>query len=280
MTGVKPGLLGGTTWSPQLIIVANDKGGQGKSLTALAIADHATLHQAPLAMVQVDKQLRLANALGGKVLTIQPVARDTRRDPSAESRAFTPLYATLEKAVARRASVLVDLGANQVERTVMWAGLVDLDEDLNAWSCATMIVAPFVAEGEGIRQAGRTVKLLVERFPGAQVVLVENERDGTFHALHPASDAAVAYKAVIEPVKAQAKTLNMPAIEAGSWRAFEAAGCRLIDVPQMPPQKVMALTGLPRPEAKIARGDVAAWAAIFFAELDRILPWAAAGGAR
>lgn len=280
MNGVKPGLLGGTTWPPKFIIVANDKGGQGKSLCSLAIADHASLHQAPLAVVQVDKQQRLANALGRKVITIQPVARDARRDPSAESRAFTPLYAMLEKAVARRASVLLDLGANQLEKTLMWAGLVDLDEDLTTWSVATTIVVPFVAEGEGIRQAGRTVNLLTERFPTAHVVLVENERDGTFRALHPASDAAKAYKTVIEPVQTKATTLTMPAIEAGSWRAFEAAGCRLIDVPPMPPQKVMAVTGLPRPEAKIARGDVAAWAAVFFAELDRILPWASAGGAQ
>jgi len=280
MSKIKAELQAATTWPPQLIIVANDKGGQGKSTTALAIADHATLHEAPLAAAQVDTQVRLARALGRKVLTIQPVARDARRDPGAEGRAFTPLYTTLEKAAARKASVLLDLGANQVERTVMWIGLVDLDEDLTAWSVETTIVVPFVAEAEAIRQAGRTVSLLTERLPAAQLVLVENERDGGFATLHAASDAAQAYRSVIVPLKARAETLRMPAIEAGSWRAFEAAGCRLIDVPQMTPEKVMALTGLPRPEAKIARGDVAAWAGLFFAELDRILPWAAAGGAQ
>ena len=35
----------------------------------------------------------------------------------------------------------------------------------------------------------------------------------------------------------------------------------------------MSLTGLPRPEAKIARGDVAGWTATFFEELDRVMPW-------
>jgi len=125
MSKIKAELQAAKTWPPQLIIVANDKGGQGKSTTALAIADHATLYDAPLAAAQVDTQLRLARALGRKVLTIQPVARDARRDPGAEGRAFTPLYTTLEKAAARKASVLLDLGANQVERTVMWIGLVD-----------------------------------------------------------------------------------------------------------------------------------------------------------
>jgi hypothetical protein len=276
----KSELRGGTMIPPRLITVANDKGGQGKSLVSLAVADHAHLHEAGLGVAQVDTQLRLARALGRKVLTIEPVARDARRDPSADARAFTPFYSLLEKASGRCASVLLDVGANQVERFVTWAGLVDLEEDLVAWSVGTTILVPFVAEGEGIRQAGHTVGLLVERFPAAQVVLVENERDGCFSRLHPASDAANAYRSAIEPVKARAVTLRMPAIEAGSWRAFEAAGCRLVDVPQMSVEKVMSLTGLPRPVAKIARGDVAAWAAIFFAELDRVLPWRTAGGAQ
>lgn len=83
---------------------------------------------------------------------------------------------------------------------------------------------------------------------------------------------------MIAPLKAQSTTLRMPAIEAGSWRPFEASRCRFVQVAQMPVEKVMALTGLPRPEAKIARGDVAGWTATVFEELDRVLPWSKRGG--
>ena len=65
----------------------------------------------------------------------------------------------------------------------------------------------------------------------------------------------------------------MPAIAAGAWRPFEAAGCRIIKAVELPVPRVMALSGLPRPEAKIIRGDVAAFAAEFFAELDKVVPW-------
>jgi hypothetical protein len=258
----------------QLVIVANEKGGQGKTLASLVVADHACLNDAPLAIAQVDTQLRLARAVGRNVLTIAAVSGEVRRDPSADARAFTPLYGMLERVGGRRANCLLDIGANQVGRFANWAGLVELDEDLETWKIETTIMVPFVAEGEGIRQAAETANMLLQRFPRAQLVLVQNERDGEFAHLHDSSDAASVYRTSIEPLLDRATLLRMPAIEAGSWRPFEAAHCRLMDVPMMPVRKIMALTGLPRPESKISRGDVAAWTALVFAELDRVLNWA------
>ncbi|MET3889338.1 hypothetical protein ABIE41_000414 [Bosea sp. OAE506] len=277
MTRSKHELIGDTA-SSHLTIVANEKGGQGKSLAALAIADHAYLHNYPLGVAQVDVQQRLAHALGRNVMTIAPVAKDARRDPAAEARSFTPLYTLIEKAAGRGASVLIDTGANQAFRFAHWAGLVDLAEDLAHWKITTTLIVPYVAEAEGMRQAAQTATLLLDRIPQAELVLVENERDGSFDQLHPASDAANVHLTMLTPLKERATVLRMPAIEAGSWRPFEAARCRLVQVAQMPVEKVMSLTGLPRPEAKIARGDVAGWAATVFEELDRVLPWSKRGG--
>ncbi|CKY80971.1 Uncharacterised protein [Mycobacterium tuberculosis] len=63
----------------------------------------------------------------------------------------------------------------------------------------------------------------------------------------------------------------MGAIPGGSWRHFEAAGSRFIDVVDLETPAAMQLSGLPRAEAKIARGDVAQWLVALFAELDRVL---------
>lgn len=257
----------------KLIIVASNKGGQGKSLVSQLTADHALLHGAPLGVAQIDNQARLARSLGRKVLAVDAVPSTARRDPGAEARAFTPLYGMIEKAAQRRANVLIDVGANQASRFIGWAGLVDLPEDLTVWDFETIVLTPYVAEAEGIRQGGRTAAAMMECIPDARLVLVENERDGMFADLHPASDAAAAYREAIEPLKSRAAVLRMPAVEGNSWRIFEAAHCRPVQVAGMPVEKVMALTGLPRPEAKIARGDVAAFAGTFFAELDRVLLW-------
>ena len=260
-----------------LTIVGNDKGGQGKTVCTLAVADHAYLHDVAITVAQVDTQLRLTKALGRAVLTIEPTNRQARRDPAAEARSFTPLYALLEKACARGENVLLDAGANQGARLANWMGLVELDDDLRDWQMDVTLMLPFVAEAEGMRMAGQTASMLMERLPGANLVLVENQRDGALADLHPASDAAEVYRTSIAPLLSKATLLKVEGIAAGSWRPFEAAGCRLVQVAQMPVEQVIKLTGLPRPEAKIARGDVAAWTSGFFGELDRVLPWGRSG---
>ena len=260
-----------------LTIVANDKGGQGKTVSSLGVADHAFLHDARLAVAQIDTQLRLSTALGRSILTIEPTNQQVRRDPAAEARAFTPLYTLLEKARMRGEDVLVDAGANQAARLANWMSLVDLEEDLREWGSDITLLIPYVAEAEGMRMGGQTARLLLERLPTAQLVFVENNRDGRFDDLHAASDAAHVYREIIAPLRSKATVVKMDSITAGSWRPFEAAGCRLLQVAQMPVEHVMKITGLPRPEAKIARGDVAAWTAAFFAELDPVLPWSRTG---
>ncbi|MBX9841457.1 MAG: hypothetical protein K2Z80_06575, partial [Xanthobacteraceae bacterium] len=48
-------------------------------------------------------------------------------------------------------------------------------------------------------------------------------------------------------------------------------GLRLVDAVTMPVEDVMRQTGLPRPEAKIIRGDVAGWCGEMFAQLDKLI---------
>lgn len=248
---------------PLLAIVASEKGGVGKSLTSLALADIFQLHELPLHVLQVDSQARLARALGQEITTIRVDAKVARRDPAAAARAYTPVYEAVEKIGSSGASVLIDVGANEGAGFAQWLGLVDLAGDLEEWGVPVLTVVPFVAESEAIRQAGQTARLVLDRLPSARLVLVENERDGAIAGLHPASDAVATFAREVAPLKRIGRTICMPLIEAGSWRPFEAAGCRLIDVAAMPVTRVMEVTGLPRAEAKIVRGDVAA----FFAEM-------------
>ncbi len=102
-------------------------------------------------------------------------------------------------------------------------------------------------------------------------MLIENQRDGKIAELHPASDAAEAYRRAIVPLARDGTVIRMPMIEAGSWRPFEALGVRLVDAVTMPVEEVMRQTCLPRPEAKIVRGDVAGWCGEMFAQLDKLI---------
>jgi hypothetical protein len=166
---------------------------------------------------------------------------------------------------------VVEFGANEASRGALWAGMVDLQEDVTALGVEVFVLTPFTAQAESMRRGAKSAASFLEVLPDAHLVLIENQRDGAVCDLHPASDAAEAYRISIAPLAKNAITLRMPMIEAGSWRPFEALGARLVDAVTMPIDEIMKVTGLPRPEAKMIRGDVAAWCSEMFAEFDKLI---------
>lgn len=168
MSDIKASLLAKTRTAVVFIII-NDKGGQGKSFHAQAIAEHAALHDAPLALAQIDAQQRMGKALGRAVLTITSDPKAGRRDPSAEIRAYTPLYGMVERAAARSVDTLIDTGANQAGRLFFWAGLVDLAEDFKIWNVRVVLMPVYTAEAEGMRKAAEAVRTGLEALPEASL---------------------------------------------------------------------------------------------------------------
>jgi len=153
----------------------------------------------------------------------------------------------------------------------IWASLVDLEEDAIEWGFDPLVFLPFLAESEAIDQASWTAERLKAALPAARICIVENQRDGRIADLHPESSAARAYSQHLRNLGGGVSHLTMPAIPGRSWRHFEVAGCRFADVVDLPTPEIMQLTGLPRAEAKIARGDIAQWLISIFAELDLVL---------
>lgn len=256
---------------PAVVFVVQDKGGDGKSLSAHVICERARVSDIPLGVVEVDTQGRSLAVLGKHVVSIATDAKLARRDPGAALRALTPLYTTIETTSRARGLTVVEFGANEAARGALWAGMIDLKDDLDALGADVLVVTPFTCQAESMRRGAKAAKAFLDVLPGARLVLIENQRDGAVAALHPASDAAEAYRSAMVPLAKDATTIRMPAIEAGSWRPFEALGMRLVDAVTMPIEEVMKFTALPRPEAKIIRGDVAGWCGELFAQLDKLI---------
>lgn len=252
----------------RLFIIASEKGGVGKSMLALALADRLVIEGYPPSVIQVDRQRRLAAALGGDVLTIESNPKASRNDPELEHRRFSPVLERIE-AVAGSNPIIVDIGAGEVGRFAAWSGLADLQEDLEEWGLHCTVVIPYLAEAEAIRQAAWSAERLRAVLPQAEMIFVENRRDGRVDQLHPNSTAAAAVVEHLNPWHHQSNTFAIPSIPGGSWRHFEAACSRFIDIVEMSPKDVMQRTGLPRAEAKIARGDVSQWLVKVFDEFDR-----------
>jgi hypothetical protein len=135
------------------------------------------------------------------------------------------------------------------------------------------VFIPAVAEPESLRQACRAIQQFRSTLPSLTPVFVENLRDGCLEDLSTASQAGQIYAEVLIPLLDGLTRISMPLIEAGSWRPFEQNHCRLIGVGTMEIPEIMDLTGLSRPEAKLARGDVLAFFAQMEEELSQLLPF-------
>ena len=256
---------------PLVAAITQDKGGEGKSLLAQAMAEWARIMGLYCCVVEVDTTGTSLKILGDDVVTIAIDAKTVRRDPTAALRALTPLYATIERACKARGLTIVEFGANEAARGALWAGMIDLQDEMKDLGAESLVLMPFTRQAEAMRRGAKSAEAFLQVLPDARLVLVENERDGCVADLHPASEAVKVYNDVIVPLAAKSITIAMPMIEAGSWAPFEAAGIRLVDAVTMPVSEVMLLTGLPLPEAKIIRGDVAAWSDAMFTEFEKLI---------
>lgn len=253
-----------------MYLLANQKGGVGKSLCALAISDRLTLEGETPAVIQIDRQRRLSDAIGTGVLTIESDPKASRIDPEIEFRRFSPVLELIES-TAGNAPLVIDCGAGEVDRFATWAAMVDLEEDLQEWGITCHILIPFLSEAEAIRQAAWSAEKLKSALSTSKIHFIENRRDGRLSMAHPLSATTAAVEEHLKEWQQTCQTLVFPAIPGGSWRLFEAARCRFIDVVDMSTAQTIATTGLPRAEAKIARGDVSQWLVRVFEEFDRTL---------
>lgn len=256
---------------PVVVAITQDKGGEGKSLLAQVLAEWARLQGLICGVVEVDTTGNSLQILGDNVVSIKIDAKTARRDPTSAMRGLTPLYAMIKQTCEAGGLTIVEFGSNESARGALWSAMVDLQDELATLGAEALVLMPYTRQAEAMRRGAKSAAAFLESLPEARLVLVENERDGCVSDLHPASDAVKVFHEVIEPLAAKAISIRMPMIEAGSWAPFEAAGVRLVDAVTMPVDEVMLLTGLPLPEAKIIRGDVAAWSDAMFTEFEKLI---------
>lgn len=269
----KPSILNSPHTAPLIIIVVSGKGGVGKTLLSLAIADLYDLAGLPLDIVQLDDQQRLSRSLGRNVTSIDiAILKKARKDPSALTRAFEPMFRLVEAMRFSGRSLLVDVGATQQHALYDYALLTELSTDLVEFGITGRVMVPAVIDPESLRQAGQQLRRTADVFPALERVVVLNERDGLFDSLPLESQASEIYTREIVAQFGQVAAIKMPRIEADSWGYFERQSARIIDVIGWDIPTTVAMSGLSRPAAKLARGDVAAFFSSMEVELSRVLP--------
>lgn len=91
-----------------IYIIANEKGGVGKTLCSLALIDRLSLEGETPAVIQIDRQRRLADVVGTGVLTIESDPRASRVDPEIEFRRFSPVLELIESTASNANAVVVN----------------------------------------------------------------------------------------------------------------------------------------------------------------------------
>lgn len=247
----------GVVAPPSLIFVGSDKGGVGKSFLSALAADLLDVAGMPPRLVQIDEQERLPALYPDRVTTVSLASMDdVRRDPGAIVAAFDPLYAAIERTIADRVPLVVDIGGPQQTAIEEYCALVDLDADLTEAGVGAIWLVPATSEPEAMRGAVRTGAAIARVLPSVSRALVLNERDGAFR-FYPGAPADRIWHAELEPLTKRITTARIPAIAPGSWAPFEAAGKRFVDVIAADIPQIQIWTGRSRPAAKVLRGDVA-----------------------
>lgn len=245
---------------PKFITSATYKGGVGKTTDALIAIDLLELHGETVHAVQLDTQDRLRKTIGRDVISLDvDTLRQTRHDPSAGLQSFRPLMRIIGAAAEDHTRVVFDIGGALAGHFLTFAALSGLDDDLCEIGIQGIVMVPALAEPEAISQAARTITRFREVLPSIRPVFIQNERDGAFSEMVQGSEAHRLYMNELQPVLVDVPTVTLPAVAGRSWQLFERHFCRPLDVVRMSVEEVMAFTDLPRSEAKIARGDVAAW---------------------
>lgn len=249
----------GAAITPLLTFVGSDKGGIGKSFITTIVADLMDVSGTAARIVQIDDQDRLPALYPGRVTTVVPATLDDlRRDPAAIVAAFDPFYAAFERMLTDSVPLIVDVGGPQQTVIEEYLALVDLDADLIDAGVTARWLVPATAEPEAMKGAVRTAQAIGRVLPSAQRRIVLNRRDGAFR-FYPNSPADRVWKEQLQPLCLTIGQIDVPAIAAGSWQPFEAAGKRPVDVVGAEIDDIRAWTGRSRPAAKVLRGDVAAF---------------------
>jgi len=257
---------------PAAFITASKKGGTGKTFLMGTIADLMTLNAHPYRVFQADDKMRLGSLIGAKVVDLRPNPDLVMGDPALIRRAFTPFYTACSEAVQNQMSVLLDIGADEVENAANFLTEVEIDEDLTAWGLPMVVFVLAQAETDAIASAAETIRRFRTAVPSAHLVLVENLLDrGPLEGLTVKGPAKQRFEKELKPLLADVTRITMPAILPDFWEVYENAGMRFLKALALDPKEGAKRLDMAVGDLKMARRAVAIYFRAMHAALSQLI---------
>ena len=243
------------------LIIANDKGGVGKSTLAQMCVLHVAKTFREVRAVEYDRQPKLGRFFDKGVVQTFSIAPDWETQIANPTR-LAEYWDPMIKWMSVKRPLVADFGAQVWEYFAGWAqdsSLADLVD-----TSRIVVLVPVTADLEAISAARRIVAVAPDLMPKARVVLLACDKDGEVALLqrHPAY-------AELRTLAEQRGVpfLRMPVLKAEGYPVLAAFAMRFDAIVRATPKEVLAKTGMPPATAVRTIKAVRKWVA----EMDSLL---------
>ncbi|MGQ9368522.1 hypothetical protein [Azospirillum sp. ST 5-10] len=243
------------------IIVANDKGGVGKSTLAQMCVIHVGKAFGEVRAVEYDRQPKLGRFFDKGFVQTFSIAPDWQAQ-LAQPKRLAEFWDPMVKWLTVKRPLVADFGAQVWDYFASWADDSSLGELVD--TAPVVVLVPFTADIEAIAAARRVVETAPRLMPAARVVLLPCDKDGELALLgrHP---ALVDLRA--QAAQRNVPTVALPALVAEGYPVLAAFALRFDAICAATPKELLARTGLPPATGVRTIKAVRAWVA----EMDALL---------
>lgn len=210
------------------VIIANERGGAGKTFLAQLMASLAKSHFGNVTVLEVDDQDLLVKLFPGEAQKVAfAKVEDTRRDFTADIRALDPVLKALTDPDGPPA--IVDLGARQDQRFARAMSKSNIARYVAASGRDTAILVPVLPDEDTIRCAVRTTRRLAVCLPEASIFICC--RLMTPGGLNKAAQEL--WDERLAPIIAENGSLQIPTFEYATVQQVERLGRSMFDLSHM-----------------------------------------------
>jgi hypothetical protein len=261
-----------------IIYTMGPKGGIGKSLTGRLVIDGAIAAERQVRIVQVDRAPTLPQLYPDKTITIEaPGAEEMRSDSLAAMRVFEPLEEMVQSVAKSEAIGVVDVGAGQNQRAFLnFVARARFDRFLVNQGVHSIALVLMTADPSAMSQSASLMEELQLVHPAVEIVPVFNLRDGGFKFL-AGTPAHKIYNDKVVPLLKDRRRVTLPAIAAGAWPLFEAAGMSFTEAVMADEAVLIARLGMSRLMVTALQGDVSEFLSVVWPRLGAIAGFTVGG---